>query len=182
MAETRDQRIGRNLTALRGDHSQEEVAQAMREAGFRWTQTTVYNIEKGGRQLRLAEAIELQKILNSWHDDREVSLEDFDLSPDGFILQDQLYEIENLSRQLLEDWSELEGVRSQVAALLPYNRDFYSLGVETLFNSGPRQLLREHLYEQESRNSQVAPEVVSEKYPEPENDPEAFPEIPKFRP
>lgn len=48
--------IGENLRKLRGNISQEELAGRMRTLGYPWTKMTVYNVEKGERQLRLSEA------------------------------------------------------------------------------------------------------------------------------
>lgn len=53
-----DKRIGSNLRRLRiiGGFSQEELAERMRREGYRWNNLTVYNIERGERQLKLSEA------------------------------------------------------------------------------------------------------------------------------
>lgn len=69
---TRDQEIGYNLTRLRGDMSQQALADKMRAAGFDWAQATVWSVEKGKRPVRLAEAealvdifgVELSDLLN----------------------------------------------------------------------------------------------------------------------
>jgi transcriptional regulator with XRE-family HTH domain len=50
------QPLGKNFARLRGDLSQKEVAELMRQRGFRWSQATVWSIEKGERPLRLSEA------------------------------------------------------------------------------------------------------------------------------
>ncbi|MBD8517082.1 hypothetical protein [Plantibacter sp. CFBP 8804] len=52
----RDATIGRNLAALRGDMPQKTLADLMREAGWKWSQATVWSVEKGERPLKLAEA------------------------------------------------------------------------------------------------------------------------------
>lgn len=51
-----DELIGRNLTVLRGSMSQKELADRMRKLGFKWSQATVWSIEKGERPLRLTES------------------------------------------------------------------------------------------------------------------------------
>lgn len=61
--EDMDKVIGRNLSMLRGEISQEELANRMRDAGHSWTKMTVYNIERGERQLRLAEAVDVLSCL-----------------------------------------------------------------------------------------------------------------------
>lgn len=53
---TNDEQIGRNLASMRGDMSQKDLADEMRKRGFKWSQATVWSIEKGERPLRLAEA------------------------------------------------------------------------------------------------------------------------------
>lgn len=61
---TTDEQIGRNLAALRGDMSQKDLAAVMRGRGWKWSQATVWSIEKGERPIRLAEAEEVATILN----------------------------------------------------------------------------------------------------------------------
>lgn len=58
-----DERIGQNLAIARGDTSQKELADRMRERGFKWSQATVWSIERGERPLRLSEAQEVADIL-----------------------------------------------------------------------------------------------------------------------
>lgn len=59
-----DGRIGETLRVLRGDVSQAELAEKMVERGFpKWSQSTVWTIEKGTRPLRLSEAKVLTEIL-----------------------------------------------------------------------------------------------------------------------
>lgn len=59
----RDKVIGQNVVTLRGETSQQALAGAMRSRGHRWSQSTVWSVEKGERPLKLDEAIELAKIL-----------------------------------------------------------------------------------------------------------------------
>ncbi len=72
-----DKTVGKNLVELRGDRSQQAVADAMRELGHRWTQATVWAIEKGERSLKLEEAVALAEVLDvsvlsisHWGDER----------------------------------------------------------------------------------------------------------------
>lgn len=58
-----DKVIGRVVALLRLNRTQQEVADAMRERGWRWSQATVWAVEKGDRPLRLAEARDLAEIL-----------------------------------------------------------------------------------------------------------------------
>lgn len=64
----KDEQIGRNLMHLRGDRPQTEIAEAMRERGYKWSQATVWAVEKGERPLRLTEADDLSRILTGVHD------------------------------------------------------------------------------------------------------------------
>ena len=50
---------------MRGDRSQQSVADAMRERGWKWSQATVWSVEKGERPLRLAEAEALAQVLKA---------------------------------------------------------------------------------------------------------------------
>jgi len=58
-----DAQIGRNLARFRGQRPQKDVADAMRERGHKWSQATVWAVEKGDRPLRLTEAQDVMRIL-----------------------------------------------------------------------------------------------------------------------
>lgn len=58
-----DDQIGKNLTRLRGEMSQAELAERMRERGYKWSQATVWSVEKGERPLRLTEAEDIAAVL-----------------------------------------------------------------------------------------------------------------------
>lgn len=59
-----NKRIGQNLARFRGAVSQAQLASEMRERGHKWSQATVWSIEKGERALRLEEAKDALEILN----------------------------------------------------------------------------------------------------------------------
>lgn len=59
----RDQKIGANVARARGDQSQKELADKMRSRGHKWSQSTVWSVEKGDRPLRLTEAEDLASVL-----------------------------------------------------------------------------------------------------------------------
>src|SRR5688572_30629402 len=63
MANISDETIGANIQRFRGSISQKEMAARMRDAGWKWSQATVWSVEKGERPLRLAEAVDLGDIL-----------------------------------------------------------------------------------------------------------------------
>ncbi|MEV4689448.1 helix-turn-helix domain-containing protein [Microbacterium sp. LWH3-1.2] len=58
-----DEQIGTNLTRIRNGMSQKDLAEAMRARGFKWSQATVWSVEKGERPLRLTEAEGLGVVL-----------------------------------------------------------------------------------------------------------------------
>jgi transcriptional regulator with XRE-family HTH domain len=60
-----DELIGRNLARMRGDMSQKELAARMKERGWKWSQATVWAIEKGERPLRLAESEDIKAVLGT---------------------------------------------------------------------------------------------------------------------
>ena len=64
---TTDEQIGRNLSRFRGEMSQKDLAEKMRSMGWKWSQATVWSVEKGERPLRLAEAASLSEILKLMH-------------------------------------------------------------------------------------------------------------------
>jgi len=69
--ESRDADIGKSVLRLRtgAGISQQDVAQAMRDRGWKWNQTTSWSIEANRRPLRLAEAVDLADVLGVRLDD-----------------------------------------------------------------------------------------------------------------
>ena len=65
MAQISDEQIGKNLARMRGDMTQKVLADEMRARGWKWSQATVWSIEKGERPLRLAEAEDLKVIFQT---------------------------------------------------------------------------------------------------------------------
>jgi len=59
---------GRELRALRrgADASQTDLAEAMSAQGYRWTQSTVAEIESGNRGLMVGEYFTALTILSDW--------------------------------------------------------------------------------------------------------------------
>lgn len=60
-----DRNIGINVMILRGTRTQKEIADGMKELGFKWTQTTVWEVESGKRSLKAKEARGLARVLNT---------------------------------------------------------------------------------------------------------------------
>lgn len=58
-----DKQIGQNIARLRGAMSQKDLAVAMRHRGHKWSQATVWNVERGERPLRLSEATAVAELL-----------------------------------------------------------------------------------------------------------------------
>lgn len=64
-ASAADVRVGKNVMRHRAERSQQELADAMRERGWKWSQATVWSVERGTRPLRYLEAIDLAEILGT---------------------------------------------------------------------------------------------------------------------
>ena len=60
-----DAAIGQNVAILRGPRTQKTIADGMKELGFKWTQTTVWEVESGKRSLKAKEARALAEVLNT---------------------------------------------------------------------------------------------------------------------
>jgi|GEM_PF-1577207 len=111
MAEDRDKKerdprdvlAGENLAILRGDVSQAALAERMRERGWKWSQATVWAIEKGDRPLRLAEAVDVLDVLRAGVGGLEYKL----LRPSSTAL------LANYGRQASDAWHEI--VRAVIA-------------------------------------------------------------------
>ena len=58
-----DKRIGEAVLTERGRMTQQAFADAMRERGHKWSQATVWSVEKGERPLRLSEAASVAEVL-----------------------------------------------------------------------------------------------------------------------
>lgn len=59
----RDEAIGQNLARFRGERTQQDIADAMRSMGYKWSQATVWAVEKGERPIRLTEAMDIAREL-----------------------------------------------------------------------------------------------------------------------
>lgn len=125
---SRDAAIAQNLRALRGERSQRELAAAMSERGWKWTQPTLTAIENGERPLKLAEALDLVEILglrsvteltaDPGRAEAVEALNDAVFSGDALFkaardLQDAQYRLASLASYLEEETSET----------LPFNDD-----------------------------------------------------------
>lgn len=135
----RHRQIGEIVQALRGSRSQQEIANAMRERGHEWSQSTMWSVESGKRPLRLTEAADLATILN-------VDIPDLVPDPPDLPLIRKEREVLEQMQQLRVEWVwVLEKHRQLVQAAL----ELRSGGGEVpnrileLVKMGPDDLLRE---------------------------------------
>jgi|SRR5665647_997155 len=102
MSTEQDRHIGQTMAILRGDKTQQAVADEMRQRGWRWSQATVWSVEKGGRPLRLAEAEDLAAVLGT------VSVHSFLTEPIGAHIQHGVRRASNAYRAIVESvWESL---------------------------------------------------------------------------
>lgn len=102
----RDKQVGLAVSRLRGDMPQSELADRMRRAGWKWSQSTVWAVEKGERALKYAEAYDLVRLLDA---------DLHDLLGDAVTLDDQ---VRSASYQ-----RAAEGMRSAIRAALTQQLD-----------------------------------------------------------
>lgn len=92
-----DEQIGANLIRIRHGMSQKDLADAMRARGFKWSQATVWAVEKGERPLRLTEAEGLGAVLGINPDLLLATPEELDLHADVVDFANLLDEIAELA-------------------------------------------------------------------------------------
>lgn len=109
MATERDKTIGKNVQRYRGDKSQQWLADEMRELGYRWSQATVWAVEKGTRALQLSEATDLAPILGL-NDAAELAVteEDAKLFKKAAEVARRRRRLREAMEQYLDDRAELE--------------------------------------------------------------------------
>lgn len=111
MAADHDERIGQALASLRGGRSQKALAKEMRDRGWKWSQTTVWSVERGARPLKLAEAQSLAAIfgteISSLLDDRS-----------DIQIREAIYECEVGERQIRSDSMEFLAAQARLKDLL----------------------------------------------------------------
>lgn len=107
----RDKRIGRAVSAIRGDRSQAAIATAMRERGWKWSQATVWSVEKGERPLRLAEASDLASVLGE-------RLDRFLVPPAEALVEQQLHKVTRQADDLRRAMFVLQDYRFDLARMV----------------------------------------------------------------
>lgn len=110
-----DAQIGKNLSRLRGDLSQADLAKEMKERGYKWSQATVWAVEKGERPVRLAEAVDLAKIFDK---DVSVLLRNETEAALINVIQDQMKRVGASSKALSEAVRVFEGEKENLRATL----------------------------------------------------------------
>ena len=103
MSTDQDRHIGQTMAILRGDKTQQAVADDMRQRGWRWSQATVWSVEKGDRPLRLAEAEDLAAVLGT------ASVHAFLTEPVGAHIQQGVRRVTNAYRAIVDSvWECLD--------------------------------------------------------------------------
>lgn len=95
-----DDQVGRNLIRLRGEMSQKDLAAEMKRRGFKWSQATVWSVEKGERPLRFTEVEALTDVFGR-PASHLLALGDFEA------------EIDQMARRLSEKDLELQRVLAE---------------------------------------------------------------------
>lgn len=103
-----------NLKALRAvrEMTQVDLAEKMHMRGFRWHPATVYKIENGERQIQLAEAVEVARIL-------EISIEEMTQESQQLrVLREIYHSVRNSIRRLADQLDGYWFYRDQLETLL----------------------------------------------------------------
>ena len=122
MSTEQDRHIGQTMAILRGDKTQQAVADEMRQRGWRWSQSTVWSVEKGDRALRLAEAEDLSAVLGT------VSVHSFLTEPVGAHIQQGVRRVSNAYRAIVESvWECLDAQDALRVHLMRAHADGHEL-------------------------------------------------------
>jgi CRISPR/Cas system-associated exonuclease Cas4 (RecB family) len=122
MSTEQDRQIGRTMAILRGDKTQQAVADEMRKRGWRWSQATVWSVEKGERPLRLAEAEDLAAVLGT------PSVHAFLTEPIGAYIQQGVRRASNAYRAIVESvWECLDAQDALKGHLMRAREDGHEL-------------------------------------------------------
>lgn len=122
MSTEQDRQIGRTMAILRGDKTQQAVADEMRRRGWRWSQATVWSVEKGERPLRLAEADDLATVLGT------PSVHAFLTEPIGAYIQQGVLRTSNAYQAIVEGvWELLDAQDSLKVHLMRAREDGHEL-------------------------------------------------------
>jgi hypothetical protein len=106
-----DEQIGRNLARLRGPMSQQDLARQMRELGWKWSQSTVWSIERGDRPLRLGEAVALARILG------EISVSTLAWPEGAAVVKEQMHAVSQAWNDAVEALKRLDETQVDLAVV-----------------------------------------------------------------
>ena len=124
---TTDEQIAKNFLRLRGDRSQKEIASLMQARGWKWSQATVWAIEKAERPIRLAEAVDLEEILGLFP-----NLTQLVESPKRVTIESEIRALSDAEERLEQ-------------AALDYERERYELAIKADQLPEEEQIERERL-------------------------------------
>lgn len=100
----RDVLIGEAVAFHRGPRSQKSLGEAMRARGHRWSQATVWSVEKGDRPLKLAEAVDVAAELG-------VELDTLLRPPEGLPAR---WQVDQVLSRVDAAWTAVRGGRHQL--------------------------------------------------------------------
>ena len=122
MTTTEDRRIGEQVSTLRGARTQQAIADEMRKRAWKWSQATVWSVEKGERPLRLAEAEDLATVLGT------PSVHAFLTEPIGAYIQQGVRRTSNAYQAIVESvWECLDAQDALRVHLLRAHEDGHEL-------------------------------------------------------
>lgn len=149
-----DAEIGANVRRCRGDRSQKEIAERMVVAGYKWTQTTVFEVEKGKRALKLTEASALTEVLG-------VPTSYLEQVPEGYFVERNAFkasaELDDAADRALDAVVEFDRARNTLRSLLLSMRDSEVLaGHESTYQKLVDRTLLQSLKESATRRGSTA--------------------------
>lgn len=116
----RDEEIGQNLARFRGERTQQDIADAMRSMGYKWSQATVWSVEKGERPIRLTEAMDIAHVLH-------VDLSDLFSTQQESVLRVALTNMAPASKRLEEaatSYEHLQLILALAADIFPHSERY----------------------------------------------------------
>ena len=149
----RDKIIGANLAAMRGDVTQDELARRMREHGFKWSQSTVWAVERGDRPMKLAEA---EAVLDCLYMNDVIGVFHLLGKPINSTVYASCDEIDRAVDLILDEWMKLEEKRLELAKRIYINvtregevdRHAWEYAMVTLSASSREYMLKRHVCNQ----------------------------------
>lgn len=151
-----DEQIGRNLAKLRGDMTQKDLAVAMRARDFKWSQATVWSIEKGERPLRFSEAIALSDLFHR-PVERLLAMEDREAE-----IQDLASRLQRKAREIQDLFVDYDQLRFELALAFDRLSDDEISGWTnshtTWIDGTPAEIVRQYYLEKSGNAGMTAEE------------------------